>query len=84
MDTGTGHFSHTINVGTGHFGVFGSRSISVPNTSLSSVRHQDRYRTLRKARYDTNTGTGRFSKLDTTSIPVPGVPVAYRARPWYI
>ena len=81
MDTGTGHFSHTINAGTGHFGAFGSRSIAVPNTSLSSVRYQDRYRTLRKARYDTNTSTGHFGELDTTSLPVPGVPVAYRARP---
>ena len=80
MDTGTGHFSHTINAGTGHFVVFGSTSIPVPNTPLSSVRHQDRYRTLREARYDTNTSAGHFGKLDTTSIPVPGVPVADRAR----
>ena len=45
-------------------------SIPVPDTSISSVRHQYRYRTLRKVRYDINTGTGHFGKFGTP-IPVP-------------
>ena len=50
-------------------------SIPVPDTSVSSVRHQYRYRTLRSLRYDINTGTGHFGKFGTTWIPVPPVPV---------
>ena len=45
--------------------------LPVPDTSVSSVRHQYRYRTLRYVRYDINTGTGHFGKFGTTSIPVP-------------
>ena len=33
--------------GTGHFGKFGTTSIPVPDTSVSSVRHQYRYRRRR-------------------------------------
>ena len=33
--------------GTGHFGKFGTASIPVPETSVSSVRHQYRYQKLR-------------------------------------
>ena len=33
--------------GTGHFGKFGTTSLPVPNTSVSSVRHQYRYHTTR-------------------------------------
>ena len=33
--------------GTGHFVNFGTTSIPVPDTSVTSVRHQYRYRTLR-------------------------------------
>ena len=38
---------YDINTGTGHFGKFGTTStIPVPDTSVSSVRHYCRYRTL--------------------------------------
>ena len=55
--------------------------ILIPATSVSSVRHQYRYRyriscryrTLRKFRYYINTVTGYFSKFDTTLIPVPDI-----------
>ena len=83
MDTGTGQVSNTVDDGTGHFGVFGSTSIPVPDTSVSMVQHQDCCRTHHQVWYDTKTRTGHFGKLGTTSIPVPGVPVAYRARPRY-
>ena len=49
MDTntvGTGTASYT---GTGHFGKLGTKSIPVRDTSVTSVRHQYRYRTLRSA-----------------------------------
>ena len=66
---------HTAGItGTGHFGKFGTASIPVPDTSVSSVRHQYRYRTLANIRY-INTGTGPFGKFGTTRIPVPPVPV---------
>ena len=88
MDTGTGHVSNTVNDGTGHFGVFGSTSIPVPDTSVSMVQHQDRYRT-HQVRYDTKTGTGHFGKLGTTPSPVPDTsvssvrhPYRYRAYRW--
>ena len=47
-------YRYDINIGTGHFGKFGTTSIPVPDTSVSSVRHQYRYRTLRYVRYDIN------------------------------
>ena len=57
--------------------------LPVPDTSVSSVRHQYRYRTLRWVRYDINTGTGHFGKFGT-SIPVPDTSVSsvhgYRYR----
>ena len=37
----------SINTGTGHFGKFGTASIPVPDTSVSSVQYQYQYRTLR-------------------------------------
>ena len=65
--------------------VLGTTSIPVPDTSISSVRHQYRYRTLRYVRYDINTGTGHFRKFGTTSIPVlntsvSSVRLGYRYR----
>ena len=45
--------------------------LPVPGTSVSSVRHQYRYRTLRYVRYNINTGTGHLGMFGTTSIPVP-------------
>ena len=73
--------------GTGHFGKFGTASIPLPETLISSVRHQYRYRTLRYVRYDVNTGTGgagtdfrtgtgHFGMFGTTSIPVPDISVS--------
>ena len=47
MDTdtvGTGTDFHTV---TGHFGKFGTTSIPVPDTSVSSVQHPYRYRAYR-------------------------------------
>ena len=46
-------------------------SIPIPDTPVSSVRHQYRYRTLLEVRSD----------IYTTSLPVPGVPVLYRTHP---
>ena len=57
--------------GTGQFSKFGKTSTPVPDASVSSVRHQYRYPTLRQVRYDTNAGTGHFGKFGTTRIPVP-------------
>ena len=78
--------------GTGPFGKFGT-SIPVPDTSVSSVRHQYRYRTLRKVRYDMDTGTtGTGTGLDAstghfgnfgTSIPVPDTSVSSVQHPRY-
>ena len=62
--------------GTGHCGKFSTASIPVPETSVSSVRHQYRYRRLRQVRYDINTGTGHCGKFGTTSIPVPETSVS--------
>ena len=45
--TGTGGTGTDVLTGTGHFGKFGTISIPVPDTSVTSVRHQYRYRTLR-------------------------------------
>ena len=50
--------------------------LPVPATWVSSVRHQYRYRTLRKVRYNINTGTGHSGKFSTTSIPVPDTSVS--------
>ena len=50
--------------------MFGT-SIPIPDTSVRSVRHGYRYRTLRQVRYDSNTGTRHFGKFGTTSMPVP-------------
>ena len=61
INTGIGHFGkvgttsipvlpvpvQTFDNSTRHFGNFGTTSIPVPDTSISSVRHQYRYRTLR-------------------------------------
>ena len=47
MDTGTGHFSNTINAGTGHITMFGTTPTPVPDTSVSSVRFPYRYRAYR-------------------------------------
>ena len=71
-----------LNTSTGYFGNFGTTwvpvppvpvqtFIPVPETSVTSVRHQYRYRTLRYVRYDINTGAGHFGNFGTTSIPVP-------------
>ena len=49
--------------------------LPVPDTSVSSVRHQYRYWTLRQVRYGINTGTGHFGKFGTTSISVPDTSV---------
>ena len=53
MDTGT--------AGTG------TTYIPVPETSVSSVQHQCRYRTLGNL----HTGTGNFGEFGTTPMPVP-------------
>ena len=46
-----------------------------------SVQHQYRYRTIRQVRYDINAGTGHFGTFGMASIPVPRIPVPYRAHP---
>ena len=60
--------------GTGHFGNFGT-SIPVPDTSVTSVRHQYRYlryrhgrlyRSWYRYRYNMDTGTGHFGKFCKT------------------
>ena len=63
-----------------HFSKFDTASMLVLDTSVGSVQHQDRYRIHRYVRYHINTGAGHFDKLGATSIPVPGVSVAYRAH----
>ena len=40
MNTGTAGTGTDFHTGTGHFGKFGKTSIPVPDTSVSSVRHQ--------------------------------------------
>ena len=72
---GTVRTRSTGSIGTGHFGKFGTASTPVPETSVSSVRHQYRYRKLRQVRY-VNTGTGHFGKFGTLSIPVPETSVS--------
>ena len=68
---------HTGDItGTRHFGNFGTTSIPVPDTSVTSVRQQYRYRTLRQVWYDSNTVTRPISKFGTTSIPVPDTSVS--------
>ena len=64
--------------GTGHFGKFGTASIPTPETSVSSVRHQYRFRILRQVRCINTSigGTGMHvfteagTGIGTTSIPV--------------
>ena len=80
MDTGTGGTGTDFHSNTGHFGKCGTTPIPVPDTSVSSVQHQYRYRTLWQVRHNINTGTGHFVKLGTTSIPVPSIPVPYRTH----
>ena len=73
-----------MHAGTGHFGKFSTWTpvppvpvqtfTPVPNTSVTSVQHQYRYRTLRWVRYDINVGTGHFGKFGTWT-SVPPVPV---------
>ena len=69
--------------------------LPVPDTSVSSVQHQYRYRTLRYVRYDINTVTGHFGKFGTRSIPIPDSSISpvrhgyryrryrYRLSYWY-
>ena len=66
---------YDINNGTGHFGKFGTISIPVSDTSVSSVLHHYLYRTLGYVRYDIHTGTGHFGKFGTMWMLVPPVPV---------
>ena len=79
---------YDTNTGIGHFGKFGTiwipvppvpiqTFIPVPDTSVSSVRHQYRYRTLRKGRYSINTSTRHFGNFGTTSIPVSNTSVSW-------
>ena len=49
--------------------------VPVPDPSVSSVRHQYRYRTLRYVRYDVNTRTGHFGNCGT-SMPVPDASIS--------
>ena len=70
MDTGTAGTGTDLHTGTGQIGKFGTTSIPAPDTSVSWVQHQYRYRTLWLFRYSINTGTGHFGKFGTTSIPV--------------
>ena len=46
-----------------------------PDASVSSVRHQHRYRKLREGWYEINTGTENVGKFDMRSTPVPAVTV---------
>ena len=52
MDTGTAGTGADFHAGAGHFGKFGTTSIPLPDTSVSSVRHQYRYRRYRCGRFD--------------------------------
>ena len=56
-------YRYDINIVTGHFLKFGTTSIRVTETSVSSVWHQYRYRTLRYDRYHVYTSTGHFGKF---------------------
>ena len=55
-----------FHTGTEHLGIFGTTSIPVPNTSVSSVRHKYWYRKLRWARYDIPTGTENSGTVPST------------------
>ena len=57
--------------------------VQVPDTSVSSVRRQYRYRTLGQVRYAINTDTGNFGTFGTISIPIPAVPVCTYLRRRY-
>ena len=61
----------TGTTGTGHIGMFGTATIPVSETVLSSARHQYRYRTHCYVRYDIHTDTAHFGKFDTIWLPVP-------------
>ena len=61
----------TGTTGTGHIGMFGTATIPVSETVLSSARHQYRYRTFCYVRYDIHTDTAHFGKFDTIWLPVP-------------
>ena len=58
---------HTVITGTGHFGKFGTTSIPVPHTSLSSVRHPYRHRRYVEYRYNIDTSTEHFGKFGTST-----------------
>ena len=60
---------------------FGTKSIPVPDTSVSSVRLPHRYPTLRQVQYDpNNTGTRRFGKCGTTSKNTSGTGIPHDAE----
>jgi len=67
--------------GTGHIGMFGTATIPVPETLVSSAWYQYRYRTIRYVRYDIHTDTVHFGKFDTIWIPVPDASVALSTTP---
>ena len=50
--------------------------------SVTDVRRSYRYRTLRKFRYNINTGTGHFGKFGTTSTPVPETSARWVRHPY--
>ena len=56
--------------------------LPAPDTLVSSVRHQYRYRTLQQLRYDINTDTGHFDNFVTTSIPVPDTSTTSLRHPY--
>ena len=62
MDIGTASIGTDFHTGTGQVRKFGTTSIPVLDTSVTSVQHQ--------------TGTGRFGNFGTTSIPVPDTAVS--------
>ena len=76
INTGTGGAGTDFRTGIGHFGKFGTTSILVPDTSVSSVQPQYRYRRYRYARlyrsqyryrYNIDTGTVHFGQIGTIS-----------------
>ena len=71
---GSGHFGE-FGTSAGHFRKFGTASIPVPDTSVSSVRHQylylrylcgRLYRGWYRYRYKIDTGAGQFGKFCKT------------------
>ena len=70
---------YTVGItGTGHFGKFGTTSISVPDTSVCSVRHQYRHRTLRYVRSDINTGTENTGTVPNTPLVYYNQPISHQ------